>query len=318
MRFNIKNKVFGKFLKKFNFEIFKKLFFFISIFYFLVYFFLNLDQISFSRDLEEDSIDIFLSFLFCGASIFLNAFAWKNIVIWFGKKNIKNNLISFYVVTNILKYVPGGIWHFVERFNFLKEISNNSLAFYSILIEPYFMLCASFLLASVGIIYSKLYIVFLIPLIFLNRKLIYFILMQLEAFKSKTISKLNISNTKYNFDQRIKLNSFFPAKALLIETGFVLCKFIGFFICFNTANLENQPDTLFVFVIFCLSWSIGLIIPWAPGGVGVFEACFLFLIGKNVPENIMLVILIYFRLISTSADLFFSVPFFMKKFVKRI
>ena len=318
MRFNIKNKIYWKTLKNINFGIFKQLFFFFSLFYFFVYFFLNLDELSFNIDLGKNVIYIFISFLFCGASIFLNALAWKNIIIWFGKNNIKNNLISFYVVTNILKYVPGGIWHFVERFTFLKDISNPSLAFYSTLIEPYFMLCASFLLASIGIIYSKLYIFLLIPLIFLNRKLIYFILIKLEALKSKTISGLNISHSKYHFEKRIKLNSFFPTKAFLIEIGFILSKFIGFISCFKTANLDNQPDSLYVFIIFCLSWSIGLIVPTAPGGIGVFEACFLFLIGKNVPENIILVSLIYFRLISTSADLLFSFPFLIKKFVKRI
>ena len=46
-----------------------------------------------------------------------------------------NNLVSLHVLTNILKYVPGGVWHFVERFNFIKKISNSQIALYLSLIH---------------------------------------------------------------------------------------------------------------------------------------------------------------------------------------
>jgi len=67
-----------------------------------------------------------------------------------------------------------------------------------------------------------------------------------------------------------------------------------------------------------LSWSLGLVVPTAPGGVGVFEACFLFFVGKSIPQNIILICLIYFRVISTSADLLLSIPFLIRKLSKRI
>ena len=309
---------FLKLLKNINFLILKKLFFLLSISYFCFHFFRNFDQISFNIDFARNGNYIFFSFLFCLLSIFFNALAWKNIIIWLGKTKTKNNLIYFYVLTNVLKYVPGGIWHFFERYKFIKDISNPQLAFYSTLIEPYFMLCSSFLLASVGIIFSPFYFLLLIPLVFLNRKLIYFILRRLETLKSKTISALNINNVNYRFEERIKIISFFPARAFLIEILFLLSKFIGFVICFYVVNLDNQYSIFYFLVIFCLSWGIGLIVPTAPGGVGIFEACFLFFVGKNIPQNIILVSLIYFRLISTSADLFLGLPFLLRKLLKRI
>ena len=253
-------------LKNINFVILKKLFFLLSISYFSFYFFKNFDQISLNIDFARNGNYIFLSFSFCIFSIYFNALAWKNIVAWFGETKIKKSLISFYVLTNILKYVPGGIWHFFERYNFLKDISNPQLAFYSTLIEPYFMLCASFLLASVGIIIFPFYFLLLIPLIFLNRKLIFHILERLETLKGKTIKSLKINNEKYRFEERIKIISFFPARAFLIEILFVVSKFIGFIICFYIVNLENQYSIFYLLVIFSLSWAIGLIVPTAPGG----------------------------------------------------
>ncbi len=318
MRFNLSNQSYWKFLKKVNFGVLKSTFFISSLLYFFIYFFSNIDQISFEINLEKNGINLFLSFLFCVLSIYLNAFAWKYIVKWFGKEFKSNNLVSFYVLSNILKYVPGGVWHFVERFNFIKKISNPQIALYSTLIEPYFMLSGSFLLASIGLIFSPFYFFLIIPLVFLNRKFIFLILKRLGSLKGKVFEVLILPNSKGQFEERINIISFFPTRALFLEIGFVLTKFIGFYICLNTFYTSNTLNIFFLLVIFSLSWSLGLVVPTAPGGVGVFEACLLFLVGRNIPQNAILVSLIYFRVISTSADLFLSIPLLIRKLSKRI
>ncbi len=318
MRFNISNQPHSKFIKKINFGNLKSIFFISSLLYFCFYFFDNIEQISFDINLERNGINLFLSFLFCVLSIYLNACAWKYIVKWFGKEFKSNNLVSFYVLTNILKYVPGGVWHFVERFNFIKKISNPQLALYSTLIEPYFMLSGSFLLASMGLIFSPLYFFLIFPLLFLNRKFIFLILKILGSLKGKVFEVLRLPNLKGQFEERINIVSFFPSRAFFLEIGFVLSKFIGFYICLNTFYTSNTPNIIFLLVIFSLSWSIGLVVPAAPGGVGVFEACLLLFVGKSIPENIILISLVYFRVISTSADLLLSLPFLIRKVSKRI
>jgi len=318
MRFNTIKQSYFKFLKKINFGCLKNIFFISSLLYFFIYFFYNIDQISFEINLEKNGINLFLSFLFCVLSIYLNAYAWKYIVKWFGKEFKSNNLVSFYVLTNILKYVPGGIWHFVERFNFIKKISNPQIALYSTLIEPYFMLSGSFLLASLGLIFSPIYFFLIFPLVFLNRKLIYLVLKRLGSLKGKVFEVLRLPNSKGQFAERINIISFFPTRALFLEIGFVLSKFIGFFICWNTFYTSNTLNIIFLLVIFSLSWSIGLVIPAAPGGVGVFEACLLLFVGKIIPQNIIFISLVYFRIISTSADLLLSFPFLIRKLSKKI
>ncbi len=318
MRFNTSNQPYFKFLNRINFGGLKSIFFISSLLYFCIYFFYNIDQISFDINLERNGINLSLSFLFCVLSIYLNAYAWKYIVKWFGKEFKSNNLVSFYVLTNILKYVPGGIWHFVERFNFIKKISNPQIALYSTLIEPYFMLSGSFLLASLGLIFSPIYFFLIFPLVFLNRKLIYLVLKRIGSLKGKVFEVLRLPNSKDQFEERINIISFFPTRALILEIGFVLSKFIGFYICLNTFYTINTLNSIFLLVIFSLSWSLGLVVPTAPGGVGIFEACFLFFVGKSIPQNIILICLIYFRVISTSADLLLSLPFLIRKLSKRI
>ena len=317
MRFNIISSGYLRFYKKINFNFLKIIFFIFSLLYFCIYFFLNIDQISFDINLGKNGINLSLSFLFCILSIFLNAYSWKFIINWFGKECKGNNLVSFYVLTNILKYVPGGIWHFLERFNFIQKISNSQIAFYSTLIEPYFMLSASLLLASLGVIFSPLYFFLILPLVFLNRRLIYIVLNRLESIKGKTLEFLRIENSQDKFEKRLNIISFFPTQAFLLEIGFVLFKFLGFYFCLNTFYSNNSLNVILLLVVFSLSWSIGLIVPTAPSGVGVFETSLLFFIGRNIPQNIILVSLIYFRIISTFADLLLSFPFLIRKLVKR-
>jgi len=318
MRFNTSNQPYFKFLKKINFGCLKSIFFISSLLYFCIYFIYNFDQISFDINFEKNGINLSFSFLFCVLSIFLNAYSWKYIVKWFGKDCKRKNLVSFYVLTNILKYVPGGIWHFVERYNFIKKISNPNIALYSTLIEPYFMLSGSFLLASMGLIFSPFYFFLIFPLIFLNSKFIFLIIKRLGSLKGKVFEVLRLPNSKDQFEKRINIISFFPTKALLLEIGFILTKFVGFYFCLNTFYPSNALDIIFLLVIFSLSWSLGLVVPTAPGGVGVFEACLLFFVGKSIPQNIILICLIYFSVISTSADLLLSLPFLLRKLSKRI
>ena len=82
MRFNLSNSSYFKFLRKFNFGVLKSIFFITSLLYFGIYFFYNIDQISFDINLEKNGINLFLSFLFCVLSIYLNAYAWKYIIKW--------------------------------------------------------------------------------------------------------------------------------------------------------------------------------------------------------------------------------------------
>ena len=306
-----------KYFPKFNFKIFKNIFFFISIFYFTYYLIFNKDYIFLNIKGEIYYEYIFLSLFFCILSIFLNGLAWKSIIIWFGQSSKNNKLISFYILTNSLKYVPGGVWHFVERFTFLKERFNENLAFFVNLIEPYFMLSASLLLTSLGVIYNPLFLLFLFPSIFLHRSLIYTIIIKLQSLKNKSIRILNINYTKSQFDEKVHIKSSFSFIIISFEILFILFKFFGFILCFYSLNDSINLDYLFIFIIFCLSWSIGLIIPAAPGGIGVFEGCFLFLIGDDYSRSSFIMSLIIFRFISSSADLLLSAPLFIRKFILR-
>ena len=55
---------------------------------------------------------------------------------------------------------------------------------------------------------------------------------------------------------------------------------------------------------FSLAWAAGLIVPAAPGGLGVFEAVLLLRLGSSVPEAGLLAVALSYRLVVTLADVF--------------
>tara|TARA_Y100001978_G_scaffold33088_1_gene28840 strand:- start:327 stop:1262 length:936 start_codon:yes stop_codon:yes gene_type:complete len=303
----------NKYLLKIRFDIFKKVFFIFSISYLCYALGINFKDISFRFNFNN--IYLYFSFLFCFLSVLFNGLAWKNIIIWLGSKNVNNDITYFFIVSNSLKYVPGSIWHFVERFNFLKKKTNENIALYGTLIEPYLMLSASLLISSTGFIFNPFLIFLSLVSIFLNKRFIYLILRILKSYKGKKYNSFSTQNLNNKLFSSIKCQSFFPIKAFFIEVLFVLSKFLAFICCLNIFMDLSQINIFLILIIFCTSWSIGLIIPAAPSGAGVFETSFLLFIGKIYPQNLILETLIYFRFISTAADLFLSSPFLLKKFI---
>ena len=318
MKNNIKIINKKHFLKNINFIALKNIFFFVSIIYLIYCLKNNLNNISLEIDLDFFKFHIIFSFAFCFLSIFFNAYAWVSILSWLGFRGNTSKLISHYILTNSLKYVPGGIWHFVERFNYLKIRANEYLSFYALILEPYIMLSCSLMFVSLGAFKfsSPFFLFFLIPSIFLNKKLIYPILFKLEKLKKRSIELFNIPNSKTEVYSNFKLKSFFPIKSLILEMLFILTKFIGFMICFSIFN-NNIQNNFVLFIVFCLSWTIGLIVPAAPGGLGVFEASYIFLIPNDFNQSSIIETLIYFRVIATIADLILSSPFLLKIILKK-
>ena len=54
---------------------------------------------------------------------------------------------------------------------------------------------------------------------------------------------------------------------------------------------------------FCLAWVVGLVVPGAPGGIGVFELVLLARLRGLIPEAELLAVLVSYRLISVGAEL---------------
>lgn len=95
----------------------------------------------------------------------------------------------------------------------------------------------------------------------------------------------------------------YPLVPLAGELAFVLVRFSGFACCvlaFDVAPLLPWNQWLGG---FALAWTLGLVVPGAPGGLGVFEAALLLRLGGLVPEAPLLAIALSYRLVTSLADL---------------
>jgi hypothetical protein len=94
----------------------------------------------------------------------------------------------------------------------------------------------------------------------------------------------------------------YPLRPLVGEVGFVVLRGIGFAVivfAFVPLSLGDLPR---VISLFSLAWLAGLVIPGAPGGLGVFEAIAVTLFQGWLSAGIMLTVVALYRLISTLAE----------------
>ena len=282
----------------------------------------NFDSLSNQKINNEELIWLLMGIVFSFLSIIINAYAWKLLINNIGCRVNKLNILKLFLDTNIYKYLPGGIWHFVSRYNTLRLEISKEKSIESILLEPILMLVAGFILIPFRGFNISIYILcWSSTLLFLPvcRR---FLINKLRAMKEKAFTN-NFTNNDNIEDrnliqksQNISIRIFYPYKPLLVEIIFILFRFLGFLCCinaFSTGSLISQGELL---SSFSLAWVIGLIVPAAPGGLGVFESVILFSLGSHIPEAPLLASLLCYRLVSTFSDILAALIYPVKKLFK--
>jgi uncharacterized membrane protein YbhN (UPF0104 family) len=215
--------------------------------------------------------------------------------------------IQVYLWTNIAKYLPGNIWHFYGRIIAIKKVGGSlGVASLSVLLEPLLMAAAALMVAILsnwfGLINAKTNPWHLGGQIFLVSAILFgihpFIL-------NRVLTKLgSLKGTpSESSGERVRLTRY-PWLPLLGELGFLLLRGLGFILtlrAFTPVKLEQIPHLLSV---FSFSWLVGLVVPGAPGGLGVFEASMLSILDKSYfsPALVLSTVAAY-RIISIVAEL---------------
>ena len=237
-------------------------------------------------------------------SLVTNALAWKSLCSWLGFNSRRVNFTKLFLSTNLLKYLPGGIWHFVERIRVLKFHSGDWKAINSVILEPFLMLAAALLCVSLGGFQSGLGVLFILPVCSFSKEFREPVLGRLKILLAKKLERILLELRISSCEEK---NYFgrdnYPFKALLIEILFVGLRFGGFWCCLKAFDIESSLLFLDWVAAFSLSWTIGLVVPAAPGGIGIFETCLLIRVGTLVPEAPFLVSLVSYRVVVTLADL---------------
>ncbi|MGF1479891.1 MAG: UPF0104 family protein [Cyanophyceae cyanobacterium] len=208
--------------------------------------------------------------------------------------------VRVYLVTNIAKYLPGNVWHFYGRIAAVTKTGGSiGVASLSVLLEPLLMAAAALLVAllcgasswvrlataqSLGL--QILSLVFVLGGI--HPRLLNPVVHALS--RSKTASAETVVLQQY------------PFVPLLGEVGFVLLRGAGFLLTVGALMSITPQQLPSLLSAFSFAWLLGLIVPGAPGGLGVFEATIIALLNDQVPAEIILSTVAIFRFISIVAE----------------
>ncbi len=260
----------------------------------------QLSQLSIGlRTISWLGIGVFVSWL----SLLVNAIAWKSLVNWQGYMPINISLVSLFLRSNLLKYLPGGIWHFIERLRALKSNIGVTPSLFAVFFEPLLMVVAAALWIPFGGWQSGLGLIAIFPAALLSPRFRKPLFIKLKGLKLDQIKVIDSTLIESIDNQAlVKGIAKYPLLPLLWEMGFVFCRFGGFCCClFAFSSFQSLPFGEWL-AAFSIAWIVGLVVPAAPGGLGVFEASLYLRIGHSASEAPLLAALLGYRIISTLAD----------------
>jgi hypothetical protein len=241
--------------------------------------------------------------LIMALGITLLAHVWSGWV-WFWIMRLLNAPVSgtwsviVYLKTNVGKYLPGNFWHFVGRVQSLRSVGTSTgVAITGVVLEPILMALAALAIAILSLPSTPLQVVILLSVLtILHPRILNPILNRL--------AKTKIKESHFEGDDQIPELKAYPLRPLGGELGFVVLRGLGFILCFAAISDPTLPDLWTLLGAFSFAWLLGLVIPGAPGGLGVFEATALTLLTPTFSAAIVLGAVALYRLNSTLAEVF--------------
>ncbi len=215
--------------------------------------------------------------------------------------------IQVYLKTNIAKYLPGNVWHYYGRIMAAKNANiPTNIATLSVLLEPLLMLAAALII--IVLFGSKLVVnnlkFNLIILQFLSLIIVLIILH--PRFLNPAIQLLDKWKNKKSDQENQLINSFiiqrYPVKPLLGELVFLGLRATGFILTMLALNSLSWEQIPLLVGAFSCAWVLGLIVPGAPGGLGVFETTAILLLQYHFPAALVISAIALYRLISILAE----------------
>lgn len=214
--------------------------------------------------------------------------------------------ILVYLKTNIAKYLPGNVWHLYGRILAAKQAGFPiEAATLSVLLEPLLMAAAALIIAltnanrnqwaqllCLGIVMLAIHPRVLNPLLKLASRLKGQSSSQASSQASGDISPAAIPAQVRRY----------PLRPLLGEIGFVGLRGSGFLLALQALMPLQLSQIPMILSAFSIAWVLGLVVPGAPGGIGVFEATAIALLNQGLPTSVILGGVALYRLISILAE----------------
>lgn len=241
-------------------------------------------------------------------------YVWGLILISLNQKNRPFWAIRVYLRTNIAKYLPGNVWHYYGRISAAKaENISFSAATVSVIIESLLMATSALLIAMFGsqtfwailpdrIKQASIFGLFgLCAGLLVIHPLVFNAVIKRGQQLQAKITRKSPSTSNAPASQGFVIHRY-PLRPFLGEFIFLSIRATGFIwvvMAFHSLSFQQLP---LVYTAFSLAWFLGLIVPGAPGGIGVFESAALAMLQPILPSGIILSSVALYRVISIIAE----------------
>ena len=260
-------------------------------------------------------------FMVAVASVVLCLYRVVNASVWGAVLNGLGASVSFraatrvWLTTEALRWLPGGIWGFCSRVKESQRLGmTKSLAGLSLSVELILTIMAWGLAMTLGLLLSGLLsqVITAIPFWLLSLSAVagVALLACVWRFRQSLLNLPMVRRLSVVNECQICWHSL--GLALLAYTALCVVNGLAFYLLLGAFPQGSLSVSLFAAIGinaagwlagFALAWSAGLVVPGAPGGLGVFEAVLLLRLGFAIPEAPLLAIAISYRLVVTIADL---------------
>lgn len=296
---------------------------FASIIYIAWHGYKNWNKVTSIFSLKDTWLGILYLAIFYTILFSLIVFAWKIIMTSLnGKITFKNSFV-IYGRSNISKYIPGNVFHFIGRVLLSKEIGiQANIVLNGIFLETLLLVIATSMIAVPSlIIYSTEKISFLSTnkLIFIVAVITLFLIAIVVCIKFIPVLKKWLIKRNLLVDtDKINLKLIVRSSIIVIIIYFFYYGFVSL-ILFYLSNYfwSLNSHQFFIFLgAYSLGWLLGFITPGAPGGLGVREAVIIAFLTPSLGAPRALVIALVFRLITIFGDFLFSLLAYFLSLIK--
>jgi uncharacterized membrane protein YbhN (UPF0104 family) len=211
--------------------------------------------------------------------------------------------VQVYLKTNIAKYLPGNVWQYYGRIWAIRSAGGSlGAASLSVLLEPLLMAAAALIIALTG---SQLGWGDVSPNPQTRGLQILGLCVVLLAVHPRFLNPLmqvaSWLKGKPTEDSAFWIEHY-PLLPLLGELGFLGLRGTGFLFTWLAISPLNPHQIPQLYTAFSFAWLLGLLIPGAPGGLGVFEATAIALLDRHFSAGVILSVVALFRLVSILAE----------------
>lgn len=233
-----------------------------------------------------------------------SAWVWTGILAVFNQSLGLFKGIRVYLITNIAKYLPGNVWHFYGRISAIrKQGGSTGAATLSVVLEPLLMAASALLIAIISTLLGLIETSLSFPILLGQ---IIALMAVLIGIHPRILNPIlhQMSNSKGDGEaaKQVQLKTY-PLLPFLGEMGFVLFRGTGFLLTVMALQTVTASEVPALLSAFSIAWLLGLIVPGAPGGIGVFEATAIALLNQDSfsPATVLLAVALY-RVISILAE----------------